>query len=91
MAGGVLSPHLFAAYVDSLVDVVERCNIGCCVKCVSIVLYADDILLLSPSVTGPQQLLRVCKQELDLLDIHLYTAPRYERGVRSGRCGWVNA
>jgi len=22
---------------------------------------------------------------------HLYTAPRYERGVRSGRCGWVNA
>ena len=67
--GGVLSPHLFAVYVDSLVDAVERCNIGCCVKwaSVSIVLYADDILLLSHSVTGLQQLLHVCEQELDLL------------------------
>jgi len=28
--GGVLSPHLFAVYADSLVDAVERCNIGSC-------------------------------------------------------------
>jgi len=74
--GGVLSPHLFAVYVDSLVDTVERCNIGCCVKwaSVSIVLYADDILLLSPSVTGLQQLLHVCEQELDLLDMPINVA-----------------
>jgi len=37
-------------------------------------LYADDILLLSPSVTGLQQLLHVCEHELDLLDMPINVA-----------------
>jgi len=37
--------------------------------CVSVILYADDILLIAPSVTALQQLLYVCEAELGLLDM----------------------
>ena len=49
--GGVLSPCLFAIYIDGLVKKVQSCGYGCyvCHACVSILLYADDILLLAPS------------------------------------------
>ena len=40
--GAVLSPHLFALYLDDLSDLHLR---GC-----AIILYADDILLISTSV-----------------------------------------
>jgi len=33
--------------------------------CVSILLYADDIVLSAPSVTALQCLLEVCERELD--------------------------
>jgi len=38
-------------------------------KCVSILQYADDILLIAPSVTSLQQLLNICEQELEWLDM----------------------
>ena len=37
----------------------------------SILLYVDDILLVAPSVTSPQQLLHLCEQELARLDMPL--------------------
>ena len=37
----------------------------------SILLHADDILLVAPSVTSLQQLLRLCEQELARLDMPL--------------------
>jgi hypothetical protein len=69
--GGVLSPHLFAVYIDSISSKVQQCGTGCFVKStsVSMLLYADDILLLSPSVSSLQQLLHVCKRELQILDM----------------------
>ena len=71
--GGVLSPYLFAVYVDGLVDKVQNCGSGCFVNwvCCGIILYADDILLLSPSVTSLQELLRVCEVELQWLDMQI--------------------
>ena len=71
--GGVLSPYLFAVYVDVLVDKVQNCGSGCFVNwvCCGIILYADDILLLSPSVTSLQELLRVCGVELQWLDMQI--------------------
>jgi len=38
---------------------------------VCILLYADDILLIAPSVTSLQQLLNICEQELEWLDMSL--------------------
>ena len=71
--GGVLSPHLFAIYIDSVVKKVSDSEIGCYIKgiCISILRYADDILLLAPSVTALQRLLRMCEQELMWLDMSL--------------------
>jgi len=62
----VLSPYLFAIYIDSLVHKVQSCGYDCYVRhtCVSILLYADDILLVSPSVSSLQLLLDVCEREL---------------------------
>ena len=43
--GSVLSQLMFALYVDDLGKLCELCR-GCC-----IILYADDILLIAPTVT----------------------------------------
>jgi hypothetical protein len=69
--GGVLSPYLFAIYIDGVADRVRLSKTGCYIKmtCVSSFLYADDILLLAPSVNSLQQLLRACEQELGWLDM----------------------
>jgi len=71
--GGVLSPFLFAIFVDSLVDKVRATGVGCYFKsaCVSVLLYADDILLISPSVTALQILLNACAEELSQLDMRV--------------------
>ena len=63
---GDLSPYLFAIYIDNLVDRIRSCHFGCFVKnvCMSILLYADDILLVAPSVTSLQKLLHICDAEL---------------------------
>jgi len=49
--GGVLSPYLAPVYIDSIFDKAKHCNSGCSLKwfCLSIILYADDILLLAPT------------------------------------------
>jgi len=69
--GGVLSPYLFAVFIDSIVDKIKSSGLGCYVKwtCMSVFLYADDIILLAPSVTSLQQLLLVCEHELYSLDM----------------------
>jgi len=35
----------------------------------SVLLYADDILLIAPSVSSVNKLLHICEQELTLLDM----------------------
>ena len=65
--------NLVTVYIDSIVAKVLKSTIGCYVKwmCLSILLYADDIILLAPSITALQQLLQVCEQELQWLDMSI--------------------
>jgi hypothetical protein len=63
--GSVLSPFLFAVYVN---DIVGRYSIG---QGTFIVLYADDILLISPSVCELQNLLYRCETELRWLNMSI--------------------
>ena len=58
----VLSPYLFAVYVDD-VGKLFSVHFG-----TYIMLYADDILLLAPSVTVLQRLLQACEEELNSID-----------------------
>ena len=86
--GGVLSPYLFAIYVDDIISKVIRMNMGCTIglRSMAIICYADDILLLAPSVVTLQKLLSVVESELTDLDMSLNSSksscirfgPRYK-------------
>ncbi len=67
--GGVLSPYLFAVYMDSVIVNVKESNVGCQINLtkISIIVHADDILLVAPSVTALQILLNACEEELSRL------------------------
>ena len=83
--GGVLSPFLFAVFIDGIVDKVQSLNVGCYIStmCCCIFLYADDILLLAPSVSGLQILLNACEEELSALD--MYINQRKSMCIRFGK------
>ena len=57
--GGMLSPLLFNAYIDDLCDFLSKLPVGyyCGKTVVNHLTYADDIVLLAPSVKGLQRLL----------------------------------
>jgi len=61
--GSSLSPYLSAVYED---DFAKLCLLH---RDVNIVLYADDILLITPSVGELHNLLARCEVELDLIDM----------------------
>jgi len=72
--GGVLSPSLFAVYIDGIVDKVMNTDVGCYISatCCCIFLYDNDITLIAPSVSSAlQMLLNVCEEELLALDIYV--------------------
>ena len=50
--GSLLSPVLFALYVDDLSKLLSEAKIGCCVGSLIVnhIFYADDIVLFSPSI-----------------------------------------
>jgi len=59
---GILSPALFNLYVDDLIKVLQFNSDGCYVgKCfIGYVMYADDLLLFSPSIIGLQRMMDTC-------------------------------
>jgi len=63
--GSVLAPSLFAIYID---DVVSRLSLS---QRYFIILYADDILVISPSVNELQKIVNICENELNLLDMQI--------------------
>ncbi len=60
--GGVLSPVLFALYVDSIIVRLRSAKLGCSMFNVYIgcVLYADDLLLFSASFSTLQSMINIC-------------------------------
>ena len=73
--GGVLSPCLFAVCLNDVVTNVQNSNFGCHfgIFNMSIILYADDILLLAPSVFALCKLLHIVEQYLASIDMCLNT------------------
>ena len=61
--GSVLSPVLFAVYIDDI------CKLSNVIQGTTVVLYADDILLIASSVSVLQKLLLACEKELDAIDM----------------------
>jgi len=69
--GGVLSPVLFAVHVNDIITRVEGSGYGCEIagKCVGILMYADDLLLISATCNGLCRLIEICEQEMAWLDM----------------------
>ena len=70
--GGVLSPILFGVYIDELIVKLQSTGFGCHIgnKFVGAAGYADDIVLLAPTVTSMSKLLNICvsfSEEYDVL------------------------
>ncbi|CAL4193970.1 unnamed protein product, partial [Meganyctiphanes norvegica] len=70
--GSILSSHFFNVYVDDLSIQLNKINVGCAMgnAIINHLLYADDIVLVSPSSAGLKQLLAVCErfgQDNDIL------------------------
>merc|ERR1712235_133697 len=62
--GGILSPVLFNLYVDGLSIRLNDCDTGCMIgdTLVNHLMYADDLVVVSPSSAGLQQLLAICSE-----------------------------
>ena len=71
--GGVLSPYLFAIYLDSVIEKVKNSKSGCQINWsyVGILAYADDILLIAPTVMSLQTLVTTCEKQLQELDMQI--------------------
>ena len=75
--GGVLSPALFCTYVDNILSKLSK--YGCRMKGISYgsFRYADDLILLAPSVMELQLMVKVCCEELDAINLKLNTNKSY--------------
>ena len=60
--GSILSAHFFVIYIDNLLILLNNSKIGCNIFNIFInnLAYADDIILLSPSVYALQLLIDMC-------------------------------
>ena len=60
--GGILSPYLFNVYMDELSSRLCNTETGCYLSnvCINHLMYADDIVLLSPTITGMRMLTKAC-------------------------------
>jgi len=55
----VLSPSLFAIYLNDIISLLPLTQRYC------IILYADDILIIAPSVSELQNIVNICEHELN--------------------------
>ena len=69
--GSILSPYLFSVYIDDLSCKLNTLNIGLVAgeKITNHLIYADDIIVFSPSADGFKTLLNVCESYGNLNDI----------------------
>ena len=70
----ILSPYLFNVYVDDLSVAINACRVWCYVGNVIInhLMYADDLVILVPSVAGLYKLLSIIYEEysVNLMILH---------------------
>ena len=61
--GGVLSPLFYSLYIDDLLEKLKLNGIGCHMghHFVGAFGYADDLILLSPSLTGLMNMIKICE------------------------------
>ena len=84
--GGSLSPVIFSVYVDSVIDVLLKSNLGCSIghTFLGIIMYADDLLIISGSVSKLQKMVDICLNEFSQLDLQINA--NKSNCLRIGQC-----
>ena len=61
--GGVLSPVLFTVYLDELLRRMSNSRLGCYIGNIfcGTLAYADDVIILAPSVARLRGMLSICE------------------------------
>jgi hypothetical protein len=74
--GGLMSPTLFAIYMDVLISRLRNCGVGCRLlnAFYGCLLYADDVVLLTHSVNAMRIMLDVCEKFAADFDIKFNTS-----------------
>ena len=83
--GAVASPHLFCIVMDQLLSRLEKEKHGCWFGpyyC-GVLCYADDIVLLSPSLSGLKEMLSTCHKFS--VEYGMTFNPKESVGIRFGR------
>lgn len=77
--GSLLSPILFNFYMNDLSKELNKCRTGCLVGGVVVnhLMYADDLVVFSPSSAGLQQRLNVCSVFGDQHDVKYNAAKSF--------------
>ncbi|KAJ0183170.1 hypothetical protein K1T71_001146 [Dendrolimus kikuchii] len=85
--GGVTSPDLFNCYINELIEELSGTPVGLRLgdRFVNNLSYADDMVLLSPSIKGMRKLLSICERYAQRHQL-VYNAKKTEMLIfRSGR------
>ena len=71
--GGILSPHLFAVFVDDILQKLARSGLGCYIncQCFNSFMYADDVILLSISLSHMQLMVNMCIREFGAIGMNI--------------------
>jgi len=77
---------LYTLIVCMMYQKAAATRAGCYFKgiCFSILMYADDIILLAPSISALQHLLDVCESELQYLEAYVYQRQQISLYTRVG-------
>ena len=65
--------HISSVYIDDVIKQISNSKYCCNLRfaCVSIFMYADDLILMSPSVTILQKLFQIVEEELMSLEMSI--------------------
>ena len=79
--GAVSSPILFCIYIDKLIKQLRYSSIGCKISnfYLGVWVYADDIILLSPSRRGLQDMVNICEQFANIFKLIFCTNINVEK------------
>ena len=71
--GGILSPYFFNIYINSVLNDIAKLSIGCRlgIKSCNIIAYADDIVLLSPSLIALQHIIDIFYMHITELNLKI--------------------
>ena len=71
--GGILSPLLFKLYIDNILELISKKNVGCRFGTVrmNVLAYADDLVLLSDSIINLNNLYKILDEEIKHLQLKI--------------------